>query len=183
MFPEQKLAPGALVSIASMTLVSTAVEDSAALFRAMGDGRAYNAVLEHLRVIEDVVSRCGGALLKTVGARTVAAFDEPASAVEAVIELRRALASTPSCASIAVKIGVHRGTMMAATIGDRLDYFGRNAELAFSLPEELSGPSTLLTQSVADDPSVRALLVERSLRRTPRRVRSLGLDAWGVEIE
>jgi serine/threonine protein kinase/class 3 adenylate cyclase len=183
MFPEQTLAPGALVSIASMTLVSTAIEDSAALFRAMGDDRAYGAVLEHLRVIENVVSRFGGAVLKTVGARTVSAFDEPASAVEATIELRRALAGAPSCAAIALKIGVHRGTMMAATIGDRLDYFGRNAELAFSLTEEITRPSTLLTQSVADEPSVRALLIERSLRRTPRRVRSLGLDSWGVELE
>jgi serine/threonine protein kinase/class 3 adenylate cyclase len=183
LFADQVLAPGALVSVASMTLLSTAIDDSAALFRALGDAAAYASVLEHLRVIDEVVGRNGGALLKTVGSRTVSAFESAACAVEAAIELRRAMAERASLAGVKLRLSAHRGTMMAATIGDRLDYFGRNAELAFALTEEVERPVTLLTQPVVDDPAVRTLLLERSQRRTPRRVRSLGLDAWGVEIE
>ena len=182
MFAEQVLAPGALVAVASMTLLTTAIDDSAALFRTLGDAAAYASVLEHLRVVNDVVGRCGGALLKTVGSRTVAAFESAASAVEAAIELRSALREKPALAGLAMKMAVHRGTMMAATIGDRLDYFGRNAEVAFALTDEIERPVTLLTQPVADDPLVRGLLLDHALPRAPRRLRSLGLDAWGVEL-
>ncbi|MBL8683392.1 MAG: protein kinase [Myxococcales bacterium] len=183
MFPGQVLAAGALVSVASMTLLTTSIDRSGALFDELGDNAAYAAVLEHLRVIEEVTAAHHGALLKTVGARTVSAFEDAQSAVEAALSLARELAKKPSLAKLALRIAVHRGPMMAATIGDKLDYFGRNAELAFSLVDELSRPATLLTQAVADDPGVRTMLLARSVRRTPRKLRSLGLDAWGVELD
>jgi serine/threonine protein kinase/class 3 adenylate cyclase len=182
LFGEQVLAAGALVSVGAMTLMSTAVHDSAALFRAMGDSEALSLVLEHFRVIADVVGAHGGALLKTVGAQSVAAFDRPASAVEAAMALREALSSRPALAKLAVRCAVHQGPMVAATVSDRLDYFGRNAELALALPHELDHPGLLLSQPVADDSAVRALLRARGVTERPVHVRSAGLDAWGVEV-
>lgn len=182
LFGEQVLAAGALVSVGSMTLLSTAVHESAALFRAMGDSEALALVLEHFRVIADVVGAHGGALLKTVGTQSIAAFDRPASAVEAALALREGLASRPQLSKLGVQCAVHQGPMVAATVSDRLDYFGRNAELALALPHELSQPGVLLSQPVADDSAVRALLKERAIHERPVHVRSAGLDAWGVEL-
>jgi serine/threonine protein kinase/class 3 adenylate cyclase len=183
LFGDQVLASGALVSVASMTLLTTVVHDSAALFRALGDGAALALVLEHFRLIADTVGAHNGALLKTVGTQSVAAFDRPSSALEAALALREALSAAPSLSKLAVQCAVHEGSMVAATVGDRLDYFGRNAELALALPHELDRPAILLSQSVADDAAVREVLRERALRETPRHVRSAGLDAWGVELE
>jgi serine/threonine protein kinase/class 3 adenylate cyclase len=182
LFGDQVLAPGALVSVASMTLLSTVVHDAAALFRSLGDGPALAMVLEHFRVISDVAGAHGGALLKTVGTQAIAAFDQPSSAVEAALALREALRARPSVARLSLQATVHQGPMIAATVGDRLDYFGHHAELALAIPHELSEPVTLLTQPVADDAGVRALLRARALSGTPRRIRSQGLDAWGLVL-
>lgn len=182
LFGEQVLAPDALFTVASMTLVSTMVDDSVSLLRAKGDNAGYALVLSLVRLIDEIVGRFGGALLKTVGSRTVCAFENTASAVEAVFAIRAALAERPALAALGVRIAVHRGSMVAATIGDRLDYFGRNAEAAFALPSELAASSMLLTQTVVDDAAVRELLKARTTYREPRRLRSLGGDAWGVEV-
>lgn len=182
LFSDQVLAPGALVSVASMTLVSTMIDDAGSLLRSMGDADGYALILEHIRVIDEVMGRYGGALLKSVGSRTVSAFESTAAAVEAVFALRAALAERTALASVRLRIGVHRGTMVAATIGDRLDYFGRHAEAAFALPSELESATTVLSQSVVDDEAVRALLRARTTDRAPRRLRGLGPDAWGVEF-
>jgi class 3 adenylate cyclase len=182
LFSDQVLAPGALVSVASMTLVSTMPDDAAALLRSMGDAEGYALILEHIRVIDEVMGRYGGALLKSVGSRTVSAFESAASAVEAVFALRAALSERPALSKLRLRVGVHRGTMVAATIGDRLDYFGRHAEAAFALPAELESANTLLSQSVVDDEAVRELLRARTKDRAPRRLRGFGPDAWGVEF-
>lgn len=182
LFPEQVLAPGALVTVASMTLLCTALEDSAAMLRKLGDSAGTAAVLEHFRVINDVVSRHGGALLKTVGTSALAAFDTPAGAVEAAIEIRSALKEKPGLSEFKLRIAVHRGPMLAATVNDRLDYFGNHAELALALPQELSQPTTLLTQTVANDGEVEKVLKAKVVQSVPRKVHSAGLDAWGLEI-
>jgi serine/threonine protein kinase len=182
LFPEQVLAPGALVTVASMTLLCTDLQDSAAVLQRLGDSEGTAAVLEQFRVINDVVSQHGGALLKTVGTSALAAFDKPSGAVAAALAMRSVLREKPVIGGFQLGIAVHRGPMLAATLNDRLDYFGHHAELILSLPRELSQPTTLLTHGVASDGEVQALLKAKVIESQPRRVDCAGLNTWGLEI-
>jgi class 3 adenylate cyclase len=62
-----------------------------------------------------------------------------------------------------VRVGIHRGPVLAATLNDRLDYFGSTVNLAMALPRLASGGELVLTQAVASDPQVSALLRARGM--------------------
>ncbi len=57
-----------------------------------------------------------------------------------------------------LRVGVHRGSALAATINDRLDYFGTMVTQAVRLPQFVRGGEMVLTQAVTSDPQVAALL-------------------------
>lgn len=183
LFGDQVLAPDTLLAVSSVAMLTTMVHDAPSLFRDKGDAQALAVVLEHFRLASDVIAQHGGALLKTVGVQSIAAFDRASNAVEAALALRRALRDKQSLVGLSVRCAVHQGPMIAATLNGRLDYFGHHAELAAALVYELDRPSVLLSQSVADDPSVRAIIAEQTLTSRPRHLRSVGWESWGAEIE
>jgi class 3 adenylate cyclase len=61
-----------------------------------------------------------------------------------------------------VKLGLHSGPCITVTLNDRLDYFGRTVDLAARLQGESRGRVIVLSQAVANDPAVRALLENRA---------------------
>lgn len=182
LFPEQVLAPGSLVTVAAMTLLCTDVLNSAAMLASLGDTDGTSAMLEQFRLINDVVALHGGALVKTVGTSCVVAFDKPSSAVAAAIELRAVIREKRAVGAANLVVAIHRGPMLAATLNDRLDYFGHHAELVLALPQQLSQPGTLLTHTVAGDQEVQEMLKSEWVKSVPRQVNCAGLSAWGIEI-
>src|SRR5262249_37312953 len=91
LFPDEVLSPGQLVRVATVTLLVTDLEQTGSLYDELGDARAFTLVHEHFRLLDERIRRTGGALIKTVGEGVVAAFSEPAAAVEAALSLQGAL--------------------------------------------------------------------------------------------
>jgi class 3 adenylate cyclase len=163
LFPGEVLSPGQLVSVATVTLLVTGLEDAAALYRELGDARAFAVIHEHFRLLDERIRQEGGALVKTVGEGLVAAFNEPVAAVRAALDLQAVLRRGEKTQGLRLRVGVHRGAAMAATLNGHLDYFGSTANLAALLPGLVSGGELALTQEVAGDPQVAALLRSRGL--------------------
>ena len=130
LFPEQRLTPGQLVTVSQVTLLVTELDDVGRLYRELGDAQAFAAIHEHFRLLEEIVKRDGGAVVKTIHAGMMAAFPEPAAAVRAALDMPAALAKSEATRGLSVRAGIHRGPALTATINDRLDYFGGTANLA-----------------------------------------------------
>ena len=62
-----------------------------------------------------------------------------------------------------LRVGIHRGTTLAATLNDHLDYFGTTARQAVGTLEYACAGELILTQPVAADPAVAALLNTRHI--------------------
>jgi hypothetical protein len=62
-----------------------------------------------------------------------------------------------------VRVGVHKGPALAATVNDQLDYFGTTARDAVAILSEARNEDLLLTEAVASDPAVAALLSEQGI--------------------
>jgi class 3 adenylate cyclase len=62
-----------------------------------------------------------------------------------------------------LRVGIHRGPALAATVNDHLDYFGATVRGALELPGLADGGGLLLTPAVLTDPAVSSLLRERGL--------------------
>jgi eukaryotic-like serine/threonine-protein kinase len=183
LFPGEILEPGQLVNVATATFVVTDLEDSARLYEALGDAGAFSLIHEHFRRIDAVIRREGGALIKTVDESVIAAFNDPVSAVQAALSLPAAVAPAGGDGpGLKLRVGVHRGPAMVATLNDHLDYFGSTVRIAAALPRLARGGEILLTQAVAAEPRVAALLEARGMIADVLPAAMLGLEEGFVEL-
>ncbi len=161
LFPDEILSPGRLVTVATTTLLVTALDDADALYRRLGDARAFAVVHEQFRLLRERIRAEGGALVKTVGEGIVAAFPDALSAVRVALGIGEVLSQSALTRGLRLRAGVHRGPMMAATVNDQLDYFGTTVRQALALPETARAGEVVLTQAVAGDPAVAELIAAR----------------------
>jgi eukaryotic-like serine/threonine-protein kinase len=163
-FPGEVLSAGQLVGISTVTLLVAELDHAGNLYQQLGDARAFAVVQDYFGMVDEAVRREGGALIKTVGEAMVASFPDPAAAVRAALELPQKTAERLSARSevrhlgLRPRIGIHRGPVLATTLNGSLDYFGATVSLAARLPGLTKGGDIVLTQSVAGDPQVAALL-------------------------
>jgi class 3 adenylate cyclase len=154
LFPGELLSPGRLVSVPAVTLLATELIQAGA--ERASEAETFARLHEHLQQLEALARRNGGALVKAVGEGALAAFHEPAAAVQTALELDRQ-------GSNAMRMALHRGSALAATINDHLDYFGATVRQPGAMLA-LAGPGEwLMSQAVMDDLAVSALLHERGL--------------------
>lgn len=164
LFPGEVLSPGQLVSVAMVTLLVTDLDQPESIYEQLGDARAFTRIHENFRQLEGAVRRGAGALIKTVGEGVVAAFSEPVAAVKAGLEMQREQPADEAMPRL--RVAIHRGPAMAATLNDHLDYFGSMVNQAMRLPQLVRGGEVVLTQAVAADPQVAALLGSQGLEGT-----------------
>jgi serine/threonine protein kinase/class 3 adenylate cyclase len=167
LFPEEILSPGQLISIATVTLLVTDLEQEQAdaLYEEQGEARAFGVIQEHFQLLDQAIRRAGGALVKTLCEGVVAAFDEPAAAVRLGIELPDLMAGGATMPRVRLRAAIHRGAATAATLNDRLDYFGSTVRQAMRLVGIARGGELILSRAVADDPQVGAFLDVHGLVR------------------
>ena len=142
------------MAMAQVTLVVAQVDDASALFRELGDSKAFPVAARFFDQVAALAREYGGALMKRFGGLVVAAFERPVPAVEAALALQAAIDAHPVTAGLRCRIGVHRGPMMALTQGGRLDYFGQNVELALSVAASAPPAVVALTSAVCQDAAV-----------------------------
>jgi serine/threonine protein kinase/class 3 adenylate cyclase len=169
LFPGEVLSPGQLISVASTTLLVTDLDQADLLYQQLGDARTVGLLHGYFRLLDECVRREGGALVKTVGEGAMAAFTEPAAAVRAGLDLLAQVAREMAGQSGEVdlgsrlRVGIHCGPVLAATINDHLDYYGATVRQTARLPGFIRGGEMILTQSVAGHPQVAAWLRTRGL--------------------
>ena len=94
----------------TVTFLLADIEGSTALLRRLGN--AYATVLRDVRAqIRSSVRRSGGFKVDSHGDEYLAVFARPGAAIEAAVEIQRALArhAWPADADVRVRIGVHTG--------------------------------------------------------------------------
>jgi class 3 adenylate cyclase len=163
LFADAVLRPGDQVGIGRIAFLFTDIKGSTDLYNRVGDARAYGFVREHYAVLTRVVREHDGAVVKTIGDAVMAAFTDPADALDAALAMRddiaafnRHLASETGGEGVAilVKIGLHSGACIAVTLNDRLDYFGSTVNLAARLQGESAGGDIVLSETMAGEPGI-----------------------------
>ncbi len=132
LFPGEMLAPGQLATVSMVTLLVTALEreQADALYHDLGDAHAFSVVHEHLQRLGDAIRTGGGAVVKTMGEGVLASFSDVKAAVRTALDLVARPADRAAGGPLCPRVGVHRGTTLAATLNDHLDYFGTTARQA-----------------------------------------------------
>jgi len=166
LFPGEALSPGQLISVTTLTFLVTDLVGATQLYRDLGDARAFTLIHEYFRLTQESVVNEGGALVKTVGEGILAVFSDPVAAVRVAAGLPALLAKNKTTRALGVRVAGHRGAALAATLNDHLDYFGATLNQAMQLPALVAGGEMVLTQALAADPGVAALLQAKGLTGT-----------------
>ncbi|HEX3498021.1 MAG TPA: adenylate/guanylate cyclase domain-containing protein [Stellaceae bacterium] len=178
LLPGEALRPGEDIAIDNVTLMFTDLAGSTALYERIGDGPAYRLVRDHFAFLAGAVRQHNGTLVKTIGDAVMAAFSDPADAVRAALAVQDEVGAFNAAQgndAITIKIGLHGGACIAVTMNDRLDYFGSTVNTAARLQGQSRGGDVVLSETLATDPAVAALLADRP--RSAERAQLKGLAA------
>ena len=156
------LAPDEELAVRSLTLLFSDLRGSTALYKQIGDAAAYALVREHFKVMQDVIRRHHGGIVKTIGDAVMAVFFSAPEALECCFEIQHAFVELwkhrPQMAAMVVKLGFHRGPCIAVNFNNRVDYFGTTVNLAARIQNESRGGDIVFFEELLHDPAMRAVM-------------------------
>lgn len=141
-FGSEVLAPGQELVVRQVTILFTDLKGSTQMYATQGDAPSYATVRAHFEQLTQILERHDGALIKTIGDAVMAAFQDPAQAVQAALAIQR------ECAPLVVKLGLHNGPALAVTANGQLDYFGQTVNLASRVQGQSHGGDIVVTDSL-----------------------------------
>ena len=156
------LTPEEEIAVRSLTLLFSDLRGSTALYRQIGDAAAYALVREHFKVMQDVIRRHHGGIVKTIGDAVMAVFFSAPEALECCFEIQHAFVELwknhPQMAAMVVKLGFHRGPCIAVNFNNRIDYFGTTVNIAARIQNESRGGDIVFFEELLSDPALQHVL-------------------------
>lgn len=183
LFATEAPASGVDLSIGHLALLFSDLTGSTALYQKIGDARAFAIVEEHFRLMEGIVRRHDGAIVKTMGDAVMASFASPAGAVAAALDMVAENDAVHGALGLGVKLGVHSGPCLAVRANDRLDFFGTTVNVAARLQGQAESGHLVLTAELADEPAVARVLGERPRRPFRAALKGIGDEQQLVAID
>ncbi|MDT5145747.1 MAG: hypothetical protein QOC58_392 [Mycobacterium sp.] len=125
------------------------IEESTALNERIGDRAWVKLIGAHDKLVQRLVHRHGGHVVKSQGDGFMIAFSRAEEAVRCAIDLQHALSKDAKRArhnELRVRIGIHMGRSVRR--GD--DLFGRNVAMAARVAAQATGGQILVSEPVRD---------------------------------
>ncbi len=168
------------LKITSLTFMFTDLKGSTQLYDRVGDLAAFELVLAHFRVLEQIVAANAGAVVKTIGDAVMATFSTPQHAISAALEMRRAMRRFNAehgeeKDELLLKIGLHEGPCLAVTLNDRQDYFGQTVNVAARVHALVESQEIIATHTVVEDTEAQRILNESQIEPIRREHQLRGL--------
>ncbi|MBI4081728.1 MAG: adenylate/guanylate cyclase domain-containing protein [Candidatus Lambdaproteobacteria bacterium] len=164
LFKADAIEVGTGLEIKNLTVLFTDLQMSTAMYVRVGDLKALDIVRRHFLVLEAVVARHQGAVVKTIGDAVMAVFAEPdkamAAATQMIDNVRQAVAYGED---LVLKIGMHSGPCVAIQSNNQLDYFGSTVNIASRVQDLASGGEIVCSEDVWRAPGVQERVRERGL--------------------
>lgn len=159
----EELSANLKLNLRSLTLLFTDLKGSTEMYDKIGDIAAYNLIQQHFQVLENIVDKYNGAVIKTMGDAIMAAFSTPEDGLLASIDMLTDIKSVniKDINSLCLKIGLHEGHALVINRDNKLDYFGQNVNIAARI-QGIAGPDELfISQRVFDFKSIKKALYDR----------------------
>ena len=92
-----------------------------------------------------------------------AVFQDPRNAVQTALDFPAVLAADADTRDLPLRVAIHRGPAIVATINGQLDYFGKAVKAVRELLAQARSTEWVTTAGIAGDPSVAELVNQRML--------------------
>lgn len=162
LFSEEVLKPGEQISVGSLCILFTDLKSSTQLYRQIGDATAFGLVLDHFKLLKEIVEKNEGALIKTIGDAVMVVFKSPLNSIKFIMQSRQALCEqSGDLKKLKLKAGANYGTCIAVNLNEKLDYFGSTVNFAARLESFSSGEDMIISEKIFTDPEVNLYLNEK----------------------
>jgi class 3 adenylate cyclase len=161
LFSDEVLRPGEEIGVQGLTILFSDLVGSTAMYNEWGDAPSYGLVRQQFAFLQGLVRDGEGAIVKTIGDAIMAAFIDPAKAVETALRIQKEIntfnAGHPN-SPLTLRLGLHHGPCIAVNLNGRLDYFGTTVNLAARLEGQSRGGDVVISDRLRHDPAVERLL-------------------------
>jgi class 3 adenylate cyclase len=129
----------------TITLLFSDIENSTVINARLGDDRWMKELRAHTKLVQQLVVRHDGHIVKSQGDGFMLAFKEPSQAVDFAIALQRALGKKRrGKEQLRVRVGIHTGRV----ISEDGDFFGENVAFAARVAQQADGGEILVSTAV-----------------------------------
>ena len=158
LFPAEVLSPGQLATVSIITLLAIDLDPAQAdaLYRELGDARAFNVVHELFRLLDEAVREAGGAPWSRPSARACSppSTIPPPPSGSAFSSSAVWRPSEPT-RNLTLRPAIQRGKALATNVNDHLDYFGTITRQVHRLTDQIEPGEMALAPDVAGGPRSR----------------------------
>jgi class 3 adenylate cyclase len=164
------------LGVKDLTILFTDLKGSTALYDRIGDLNAFRLVSQHFDSLRRVITEHSGAIVKTIGDAVMASFVNPVDGVKSALQILQEIEDLNrelGGQDLILKLGIHRGPLIAVTLNDRLDYFGQTVNIASRVQNLASAEEIWITDAVSDAPGVSELLGNRQVSVEDARLRGI----------
>jgi len=177
LFKSEVIDSTAGIQVKDLTVLFTDLKGSTALYDRIGDLNAFALVRDHFESLGKVIVAHGGAVVKTIGDAVMATFIKPDQGLRAAIAILKEIGTlneVQGTNDIILKIGLHKGALIAVTLNDRLDYFGQTVNIAARIQGLAEAEEIYITEGVYRHPGVSDLL--QGVNVNPEEKRLIGIE-------
>jgi class 3 adenylate cyclase len=145
------------------------ISDSTRLYDTLGDARAKTVVDECIAIMRDIVGRCSGRVIKTIGDEVMCVLPDARSGLLAASDMQARIAALPAVS------GAKRA-VRGPVIEEENDVFGDTVNLAARMAGLAKAAQIITTLATVEQ-------LPRALRETTRRIAALSIKGKGEDIE
>lgn len=166
LFKIQNLPADLKMNIRSLTILFTDLKGSTELYDRTGDVAAYNIIQEHFKLLQRIVKRHHGAIIKTMGDAIMATFSSPLDGLEASLNMLAEIQKLQAEGNaLGLKVGLHEGPALAINNEGRLDYFGQTVNISASVQGLAKAGQIWITDRLYQMQGVPELIQKTGLKR------------------
>lgn len=163
LFSKEAVSSDVQLDIGTQTILFTDLVGSTKFYEAEGDTVAFAAVRKHFVRAYEAVKANDGVIVKTIGDAVMAAFNEPAKALQAAHDLQRHFDGKAADNQLRLRITLHTGPCLAVNLHGQVDYFGSTVNLAAKIQSVAEAGQVAWTEAVMKDAGVEKLLASWGL--------------------
>jgi class 3 adenylate cyclase len=178
LFGSDVLRQGVSLRTGRVALLFTDLTQSTALYRSMGDAKAFQLVHDHFDLVQKIVAEHHGTVVKTMGDAVMAAFVDDTDAVRAALGLHASLrAFRGDHAGFEqgyFKIGIYAGPCYCVTANGILDYFGQTVNIAARLQAQAGAGELVLAEEACEAMTRAGIIDDERLVRFAADLKGVG---------
>ena len=150
-----------VLPLKNATILFANITNSTKLYASLGDQKTFLLIKDYVRILSDIIRKCGGVPVKTIGGVVMGSFIDPSEAFQAAVKALRLLIkhsqNKPVNERIEIKMGLHSGPVLMVTLNNLLDYIGLTVNSALDITYTALPNEIVISQ---------ALFNNRSIKRT-----------------